>query len=153
MIHRFVISSDIYSSTELKELLESVPSELKFELQPSNDARRSVWEDPTVVAAIVSAAGVTLAALIALFGVIWSVRRKEKKEPQNITVEVKITKEAIERLTQKSTDKKQIADQIIQEDVLRLEDLNSSKLTQDYEKIIEELLLEEVVKVNVLGDE
>ena len=158
MISTVPILSDTHSSKELIELLQSTNSTIHFELQPSDQPTRSLLNDPTVVVALINAGAITVAALIGLFGVVWSTKRKEQKIDNEVVIEIKIKAEKIKDLKTLNEAKQQVLTQLFDEndietEKLRLPNLGEVDLNQTYEDVLNEILLEDVEYVSILEDE
>ncbi len=152
------ILSDTHSSAELIELLQSTNSTIQFDLQPSNQPTRSILSNPDVVVALIQVGGATVTALITLFGVIWSTKRKENKSDNEVVIEIKIKADKIEDLKALNETKKQVltelfADDNIESEKLRLPNLGEVNLNQTYEDVLNEIMLEDVEYVSILEDE
>ena len=152
------ILSDTHSSAELIELLKSTNSTIQFELQSSDQPTRSILSNPDVVVALIQVGGATVTALITLFGVIWSTKRKEQKNDNEVVFEIKIKADKIKDLKALNTAKKQVltklfADDNIESEKLRLPNFGEVNLNQTYEDVLNEIMLEDVEYVTILEDQ
>jgi len=152
------IISDLRSSEELHKLLQTTNTSIQFELHPSDQPTRSILSDPSVVVALINAGAVTVAALIGLFGVVWSTKRKEKKNDNEVVIEIKIKADKIKDLKTLNEAKQQILAKLFDEsnidsEKLRLPNLGEVDLNQTYEEVLKEIMLEDVEYVTILEDE
>lgn len=154
MQHSIPIICDTLSSEELLNLFQpALPKEkqaFEFTLLDNEQNFRSPFADPTVLAAIISASATTLAAIIALVGVVWAKRKKENGT--EATIEVKLNRPALELIQGLSPEKVALLQQLLTVPEGRLR-LPGAQPSEEEMKVLEQVPARAVEHIAILEDE